>query len=127
MSLYDSLASEANKLITEFGQSVTISRTTRTIDPVSGTSTSPTETGSFKAVNPPLSQSGIQSFDNGSIQEAQSIYQKIRILTIAALNAPFEPAKGDIVTLGVENYTIFGCTPVAPDGTKIVYRIGMGA
>lgn len=127
MSLYDDLSSIAYDLIGEFGQVVTITRTTKVIDPVTGTAGSPTvTTGQFRVVNPPASKGIIESFDNRVITEASNIYVKIRFLIVSAHDAAFEPRAGDKVTMGGVDYSAFGCTPIAPDGTAIAYRIGMG-
>lgn len=126
-ALYDSLAQTASALIGEFGQVVTITRTTKVIDPVTGTAGSPTvESGQFRVVNPPASQGIVGSFDNRVITEASNIYVKIRFLIVSAHDAAFEPRAGDKVTMGGVDYSAFGCTPIAPDGTAIAYRIGMG-
>lgn len=126
-ALYTSLAQTASELIEEFGQLVTVTRFTRTIDPVDGYTTADSfVTGTFKAVNPPASPGMAGSFDNGVMGEASSTYKKIRFLILAAYGATFEPAAGDKVTMDGDNYTIFGCTPVSPDSTDIVYRVGMG-
>ncbi|MCW5597641.1 MAG: hypothetical protein KIT80_23350 [Chitinophagaceae bacterium] len=128
MSLYDDLSLIASDLIGEFGQIVTISRKLQSIDPIQGQMGNAIEISSeFKVVNPPASQGVIQSFDNRVITEAANIYKSIRFLIVSAYGqTELEPTAGDKVTMQGIKYTIFGATPIAPDGTKIVYRVGMG-
>lgn len=125
--LYQRLSATGYDLISKYGQIVKITHVDQSIDPVNGDQYNHAiKTGDFKAINPPASSGISGSFDNGIVSEAANIYKKIRFLIISAHNATFEPEAGDTVEMDEEEYTIWGCTPVAPDGIKLVYRIGMG-
>ena len=129
-AFYDEMAQMAYDLITEFGTTVTITRKNTVENPVTGVIPAPVvaeTTGTFKAVNPIASMGKIEAFDNRMIGPAADMGMSIRFMIIAALNATFEPAALDILTMDSRNYSILGCTPVAPagSGSQIVYRIGV--
>lgn len=124
-AFYDGMAATALSLLERFGQAVTITRTTRTIDPVSGVTSEMISSGTFTAVNPPASKGTVEAFDNRLLSDAAHVNRSLRFLIVAASGAPFVPAALDIVTMGGIDYEVAGVTPVSPDGTDLVYKIGM--
>lgn len=127
MTFYSDISSVASDVITEFGQSVTISRSVKEIDPVNGYQVGNTITsGTFKAVNPPSSKNMRDNFDNDVIPASATIYKQIRFLIVSAYNTTFVPRVNDTVTMGGVDYVCFGVTPVSPGGTDIVYKLAMG-
>lgn len=125
---YASIAKDAADALAEVGVVVTIARDTRTTDPVTGAVSGPAPTtGTFTVVNPPAFTGTTKPFDNQYMGDGALITDDMRFLVVAAHNAPFEPAAGDVVTMGGRDHKVLGVTPVSPAGTPLVYRLGMRA
>lgn len=127
MTFYSDISKIADGVIAEYGLVVTIKRSVKNIDPVSGHKLGETPTtGTFKAVNPPSSDNMRSNFDNDALQTAATIYKQIRFLVVSAFNTTFVPRVNDVATMGGTDYVVFGVSPVSPGGTDIVYRLAMG-
>ena len=116
---YDRAAATALNLITDKGKTVTLSKPDGgTFDPAEGkyTSTTAGTTGTAQAAQVPLTKLD----DNRYLQEL--VEGKVRMFLIAASGAPFEPENGDTIDDGTDLWKIFGCTPVNPAGTAVLYK-----
>lgn len=124
MTFYQKSAATALKLITKFGQTVTIKRVVSTPDPVTGSATSMEVNGTLKAVVLPVASTAKSLFTeaDNNLREAL-IRGKIRFILAAASGATFQPVANDVVVVGSETYTLIGCAPLNPAGTPLVYKM----
>lgn len=117
---YTRAAATTLRLITDKGQDITLSKPDGgTFDPALGkyTSTTPGTSGTAKGVVVPLTKLA----DNRYLSEL--VEGKLRRVLVAASGAPFEPEAGDIATFDSEDWEVFGCTPVDPAGTPVLYKM----
>jgi hypothetical protein len=69
----------------------------------------------------PASKGSVEAFDV-RFERGTMIESRLRSLIIAAGGLEIEPRPGDQVLYFSERWTLVGVTPVAPDGTAIIYR-----
>jgi len=126
-ALYDEMAQMAYDLINEFGTTVTITRKNTIENPVTGVIPAPATAVTTETLNAVSVASSGSDFDNKIVGLAAEIGMSAQFYVASALNATFEPAAPDILTMDSRNYSILGCTQVAPagSGSQIVYRIGV--
>lgn len=112
--------------IDQFGQEIPFSREKVTHDPVTGETTKGTQiTMRLACIVTPASRGTIQAFDNRLSANDTLELSKIRFVLAAAKGATFEPVAGDAAEFDGHMWEVMGATPVAPDGTPILYRIGV--
>lgn len=116
MTFYSDLAKDAHGLITEFGQSVTITRKTAgAYDPNTGTGADTTSTQTGKGV--------VFDYDARRIDGTQvAVGDKQLILSSIGITAP---QVGDEVTVGSTVYTITAIKPLAPAGEVVIYEANL--
>ena len=112
MSLYDDLATTAAELISEFGMSVTITRDTRTTDPVTGavTGDAPT-TYTPKGI--------VRRYDDRLIDGTRILASDRELV----LDNTVEPIASDKLTIDGEQWDIVTISDANPAGTPIVYFV----
>lgn len=113
MTIYDNLRATATKLLTKYGQIVTLSReTVSSYDPVLGVPTSSTAeyTGYAAMFDYQLSEIDGQTIQRG---DARLLLQVISI----------EPKNGDNVTVNGIQYSVINATILAPGGAAVVYEL----
>ena len=112
--LYIGLASTAARLLTKYGQTVTLSReTSGTFNPVLGSYASPSATswtGKGAAFN----------YNKNEVDGTQIRADDLR-LTLEAVSTP--PITGDTVTVNGIDYTAVGVTTTSPGGTVVKYDV----
>lgn len=126
MSFYDAMAQVALTKIVQFGRDVTITRHSDTgRDPIIGTVTEIVElTGTLKALVLPASKGTVESFDN-RLEGATLVDGRMRFVVAAAKGAPFEPRSLDEIEFDGAKWLVLGCTPLAPNGTPLLYKMGV--
>lgn len=115
MGFYDEMAVVALELLGEFGQGVTIARTTSGgYDPATGGVTAPTASQSGSAV---VREYARQHVDGTLIQSGDK-----RVI-LAASGLTFAPAPGDSVTAGGDVLQVVSVIERNPAGTPLVYEL----
>jgi hypothetical protein len=125
-SFYTRMAAKTAQLIAKYGLVGTIARyastaTAQTGVVVKGTATA---TGSFAAVQMPTNAANSSTFDN-RLEDGTLVGKTLQYLVIAAASCPFEPRALDEITIGNVLYEVLGCTPINPDGTGLIYQVGL--
>lgn len=124
-AFYNEVAAQAQTLLTEFGQPVTVGRPSADFDPVASETSNVTATQMILrgvTVSAKLAQRLLESsFDNAAIKDL--IAGKVRGLILSAVGATFEPTVNDIAVFGGSNWRVLGCTPVAPGGIPVIYKL----
>lgn len=125
---YAAAAASALELIQEFGQSVTMTRTSAgTFDPGAGSiSGATTQTQTVVVVSLPASGGTVQAFDDRLRQEL--IAGRLRFFYMAPTLADgsaltFVPKPGDLLTFEGKKWELAGSTPLNPAGTPVLYNI----
>jgi len=121
-AFYDNLRDNvAGPLITKFGRDATLRQQTNTYVPATGVATNVNVDTAVKIVTLPMSKAKdvfrddlVESFDQFVIMSAEQ--------TAAAA---IEPGTDDILVIGSEISRIVALTPLEPDGTKVIYKIGI--
>jgi hypothetical protein len=130
------MATTADDLMGEYGKLLTFERFgAPVVNGPAGTLAKryATETSTANAIVLPASKGTIEAFDNR--REALSLAGKrLRYLKIAAKRMTFEPMPGDEVCFDETSddvsfdpvrWQVLGCTPVNPNGTPLVYGVGV--
>ena len=108
MSFYDDMADTVTELLTEFGKTVTLSRSTTTFDPVTGmNSASSTESLDTIGVIVPIRQSLI---DGTRVQVGDKFY---------TLGPDVAPAMSD----KIDGWSLVAIEPINPAGTVLAYKV----
>lgn len=118
MTFYADLTADADSLLSEFGQSVTLTHITAgAYDPDTGsvTNTTTTQTGTGAVFDFGLHQSGA-AFTAGSmiISGDKQLY-----LSAVGITAP---AAGDQLTIGSDVWSVVSVKTTAPAGTVVLYE-----
>jgi len=128
MSIYTDAQALVNSMLAPvasggYGMTVTVNRYTPTtnVTTVAVTKGTATSTFSANAVAPPDPKS------LNTTQGQSLVRQKLRLLTIDASAATFEPLALDEVVIGSVTYLVKECEPVSPAGVPIVYRLKLEA
>jgi hypothetical protein len=123
---YARLAQNADKQLAKFGQQITVTRYAPSRNAATGAVVKglPTAMGSANAVEVPVTQGLIQSFET-RLDEASLVAKTMRAFKVSALLG-FKPLPQDEVALADGSvWPVVGCTPVSPAGTPIIYTIGV--
>jgi len=122
---YSSLAATADRLLGEYGQAVTFTRTVKTANGVDGTVTegTPSTSTGYAVVLPASSGTG-PAFDN-RLEDGSLAHRKLRFLRVAAQDMTFEPKALDAVAFEGSTWEVVGCTASNPAGTPLVYGVGV--
>jgi len=106
------------------GGLITITRTPKTINLVTGAKTDGTPVSwDMAAAVFPATQNKIKQFDNGATEEF--VADKHRYVLGAGKNSEFDPEAGDVMVFENASWFVVGCTPLKPDGVAIIYKIGV--
>ena len=125
MTFYSDLASVANDLLTQYGQTVALTRTTKSTDPITGVQTDVLTTASTcSGIVLPASKGTLEAFDN-RLESGSLAGKDVRFLKLAAEDLAFEPRPNDVATFASSDWLVLGCTQVNPAGTALVYGIGV--
>lgn len=127
---YATAAQDALADILGAGTTLTMTRKTAggTFNPATGAiSGATTATQSIAAVVLPA-KGGVTSFDD-SMKEA-FIRGRLRYVLAAALKPDgtaldFTPRPGDLLTLGGNDWEVYGVSPLSPGGDPVIYQIGI--
>lgn len=112
MAFYDDMQDVAAELLTEFGQTLTFKRITKTFNKITGkNTTATTATSTVVGVEVPI---------NNRLIDGTRIQAGDRQLVIAATYAP---VMSDTVSLSGEYWSIVEIQPIQPADTVIAYRL----
>ena len=123
---YAKTAANADKQLAKFGQLVTVKRYEPSRIASTGVVTkgSATLSASAAAVEVPVTQSLMGTFSSMCAPDSLT-NKRVRALKVSGLLG-FNPRAQDEVTLADgTTWPVVGCTPVSPDGTPIVYTVGL--
>ena len=124
---YPKTARTALRLITKFGQTGSLVRTTGgSYDAATGTTTGESERiESIKYAEVPK----LQDISNaGYLNQYQEdiVKGKVRFMLIAAQGVSSQPEAGDILRDSSRiDWEFLGCTPLSPAGIDIIYKAGI--
>ena len=120
-AFYSGLAGTAQILIAEKGKTVTLTRGTTSVDPITGDATSAASTYTMDVVQFPF-KGGPNKYPETWVQEARK--GRMSKFLASANSVEIVPLTGDVVTdtLGVE-WRLLGTEDLSPDGTKIIYTL----
>lgn len=121
---YARAADTAARLLAQFGQSVTLTRTVAGgYDPATGvTSPDVTQTQVATAVMLEASQGVVESFDV-RFEADTLIESNLRSVIIAAEGLAWAPKPADKLVVAGETWTVIGMTPTNPAGVPVIYRV----
>lgn len=123
-AFYDNMADTALRLIRLRGAEYTLRRPSRTGNFVEGSvDTGAPSTTPVHALVLPASSGTVEAFDNRIKSERTLMY--LRFVLMAAKGVAFEPLTGDVLEIAGEDWQVLGSTPLAPDGTPLVYKMGI--
>lgn len=121
-AFYDNLRDNvAGILIAKFGRDATLRQESTTYDPTTGTSANVNTDTAVKILTLPMTKAKdvfreelIEQFDQFVIMSAKET-------AVAAV----EPGTDDILLIGSDVARIVALTPVEPEGTAVIYKIGI--
>lgn len=119
MAFYDDMAATALRLLAQFGRDIALERVSEAYDPQTGDTVSSIENGTVKGAVLPVTKDN----DNGLFEGLER--HRVRFVVCEAVNAPFEPKQGDLMTFDGYKWTVKGATPINPAGTPVAYRVGV--
>lgn len=123
MEVTDQLAS-ALRLITENGQSLSVSRRTAAYNLVTDASNgAAATTGTWVCVDTPLTEQTIRRYDLN--WKPNSNATQARLLIVAASGITLSPELFDSVTLDSASWKVFGVSKISLKGTAIIYLVGV--
>jgi len=112
------------RLISENGQSLSVSRRAASYNLVTDASNgAAATTGTWVAYDAPLTEQTIRTYD--LTWRANSDTAQARLLLVAASGITLTPALYDKVTLNDATWNVFGVTEIALQGTAILYLVGV--
>lgn len=119
-------AIDADAMLAEAGQQVTIARYAPTRNSSSGVVTkgAASLSGTVAAVEVPVTASLMGTFGI-ALAPGALVAKTVRAFKVSALLA-FQPAPKDEVTLADGTvWPVIGCTPINPAGTPLIYTVGV--
>lgn len=120
---YTEAANDALEMIREAGKSYPIKRVVTVANPVEGTVTETVTEGTLVAIILPASKGTIEAFDNRLAEGLRQ--EKLRYIIAAAKGAAFTPDGGDVMTFEGASWSVLGCTPLAPAGIPVIFKLGV--
>jgi len=117
MAFYEDIRDDtASPLIEEYGQAMTLRRTTPgTFDPITGTA------GAATLVD--YSCSGITRNYKIKDIDGVKIQSKDKLITLTAPTTMPEPSEDDDLIIAGVTYAIQDCKPLAPGGVAVIYEV----
>lgn len=118
---YSRMLATASKLLAKFGTSMTFTRhEAGTYDDETGTVTETTTDYVVTGV--------VQALGNAADATAEDLVMaKTRLVLLdAGGNLTYDPEPGDTVDFDGYTWTVRGCTPIAPGGTRLLYKTQVG-
>lgn len=109
---YSAMQTTSANLIAEYGQSITLTRYTSSIDPVAGTNTQTSTTETGKAL---MLIARYRDKDGGTAEG--------KLLRFMMAPAFSRPSAGDRITAGTTTYTVVSAEMMAPGGTTLYYDV----
>ncbi|MDC1268152.1 hypothetical protein N8Z76_00305 [Gammaproteobacteria bacterium] len=118
---YTTTVASALRLITKFGQTVTVNRLSGAYSPTAGTIGSGNSSYTAVVVTVPAS-SNPNSLDDSLKEDLTK--GRLRFFLMAASGLSVVPTSGDRVEFESKEWETFGVTPLNPGGTAIMYFVG---
>ena len=113
MTFYDRMAETATRLLTEYGQAITLTRTTGgSVDPVTGAVTA----GATTYYTP---MGVLRPFPDRLIDGTRILASDREVV----MDSTVAPLTTDLLTIGGQAWTIINVVTVSPAGTDLVYRV----
>lgn len=110
----------AKRMIAKYGEVLPITRTSQSsYDPLTGTSTTVTTTGTITAV-----ADNFSTYDQTTRKELL-VAKKSKRLFVSAASCTFAPNSGDIITYEGEAWTVAPMDELNPGGTVILYTLAI--
>lgn len=125
MANFAKTAANALKSIAKNGRVLTVTRRTRTLDNITGKATATSvATGQITAVVLPRYKGQVFKEMDEALRVAL-ITGKAKTVLAAASGATFPPKPLDTIAFDGADWEVVGVTDLAPDGTPILYTIGV--
>lgn len=118
---YTGLASTADALLKDKGQSITVSRETTNYDPITA-QTTVTNTVSQNLHGAVFSKSS-SSYDTQLSEE--KIKSETKSVLLSTVGSTFTPQINDKIIFDNEVWKAFGVSKLSPAGSKVIYKIGV--
>ena len=110
---YASLASTAKRLLTTYGQTVTVTRyVAGAVDPVTSIGTAGTSV-TF------TSKGAVFNYSNSLVDNAEILSTDKKLI----LESTTEPQNNDVVTTATGDFTIISIKPLSPSGVVVIYDV----
>lgn len=117
MTFYAGLSSTASRLLTQFGQAMTLQRSSSGgYNPATGSVTSTVTSYTFNGAQVPITRIDDGAFDPQTVVEG-------RAAIVLGENVAVEPKPGDEVVFGGYTWQVIGSTSVNPAGTNVLNRM----
>lgn len=122
---YAKTLATVDRLIEKFGQTLTFTRITEggRYDPHVGESVQTEAAFSAKCVVLPTGSGTVEAFDEK--RDPDLVDAKRRFLLVSPLNVSDRPQSADHLTFEGAEWVVMGCTPLAPAGVDVLYRVGV--
>lgn len=111
MSFYTDLRTVAENLIEKYGEAVTITRKTQTINPITEAKTTVTTTQTLDVVK----TSDTKTYKDGSLTTRPTFY-------ISTSGQTYEPSAGDFITWGGLSYEILEIQKAGSSSVNVYYK-----
>lgn len=123
-AFYDRMAATTQRLIGQFGRTVTLRRVSRTYDPITGSETETVEEQAVTCVILPASKGTVEAFDI-KFERGTLIESNLRAVKLPAKGLQWPPAPGQEMLLDGETWRVIGVTPSSPGGVDLVYSLSV--
>lgn len=123
-AFYDRMAATTQRLIGQFGRTVTLRRVSRTYDPITGGEAETVEEQAVTCVILPASKGTVEAFDV-KFERGTLIESNLRVVKLPAKGLQWPPAPGQEMLLDGETWRVIGVTPSSPGGVDLVYSLSV--
>lgn len=123
-AFYDRMAATTQRLIGQFGRTVTLRRVSRTYDPITGSEAETVEEQAVTCVILPASKGTVEAFDI-KFERGTLIESNLRAVKLPAKGLQWPPAPGQEMLLDGETWRVIGVTPSSPGGVDLVYSLSV--
>lgn len=123
-AFYDRMSATTQRLIGQFGRTVTLRRVSRTYDPITGGETETVEEQAVTCVILPASKGTVEAFDI-KFESGSLIESNLRAVKLPAKGLQWPPAPGHEMLFDGETWRVIGVTPSSPGGVDLVYSLSV--
>jgi hypothetical protein len=115
----------AANLIAQFGQDATLRQETVTYDPATGIGTPTNKDTAVKVVTVPMTREFGGARDQERVNMVAQFGQMVLMSAKETAAASVVPTVQDKLIVGGDTSRIVAIVPIAPDGTVVVYKMGI--